>query len=70
MESKRTTLEDIGLQQQRILEMQAYLGPLVKQARLEGASWSQIGAQLGMSKQSAHERFGAIAAVPGLPESD
>jgi hypothetical protein len=63
METNRTTLEAIGLQQQRILEMQAYLGPLVKQARLEGASWSAIGRQLGISKQSAHERFGAIAAL-------
>ncbi len=57
MEKKRSTLEDLGQQQQRIVEMQAYLAPLVKQARLEGASWSDIGRQLGMSKQSAHEKY-------------
>ncbi|MET4147673.1 hypothetical protein [Arthrobacter sp. UYCo732] len=60
MEKNRSTLEDLGQQQMRILEMQASLGPLVKQARFEGASWAAIGRQLGMTKQAAHERFSAV----------
>jgi len=32
---------------------------LVQQARTEGRSWTEIGASLGISKQSAWERFSA-----------
>ena len=32
----------------------------VEQARAAGATWSQIGAATGMSRQSAHERWGHI----------
>ena len=31
----------------------------VAEARFEGASWSELGAVLGVSRQAAHERFGA-----------
>ena len=32
---------------------------LVEQARTDGRSWTEIGASLGISKQSAWERFSA-----------
>src|SRR5215468_9013692 len=35
----------------------AVLGYFVDQARKSGASWSQIGAALGVSKQAAQKRF-------------
>lgn len=35
------------------------LGRTVSLARRHGASWSQIGSALGISRQSAHERFAA-----------
>lgn len=40
-------------------DLNAAIVQAVKQARKGGQSWSQIGGQLGMSKQSAHERFSA-----------
>jgi hypothetical protein len=38
-------------------DLQAKLGELVRQARTDGYTWTQIGAALGMSKQAAWERF-------------
>jgi len=35
------------------------LREVVAEARLQGASWSELGAVLGVSRQAAHERFGA-----------
>jgi hypothetical protein len=32
----------------------------VRAARADGASWARVGAQLGISKQAANKRFGAI----------
>jgi DNA-directed RNA polymerase specialized sigma24 family protein len=40
-----------------IAELQSRLGELVRQARADGYTWTQIGAALGMSKQAAWERF-------------
>jgi len=34
------------------------IATLVGAARMAGASWSQIGAALGVSRQAAHERYG------------
>jgi hypothetical protein len=31
---------------------------LVAEAHKQGASWAQIGAALGISRQAAHERYG------------
>lgn len=31
---------------------------MVEQARLLGATWDEIGAALGMTRQAAHKRFG------------
>jgi hypothetical protein len=38
-------------------DLQAKLGELVRQARTDGYTWTQIGAALGISKQAAWERF-------------
>ncbi|HEX4531515.1 MAG TPA: Clp protease, partial [Acidimicrobiia bacterium] len=35
----------------------ALIGHFVDQARVSGASWSQIGASMGVSKQAAQQRF-------------
>jgi hypothetical protein len=42
----------------------ALIGHYVDQARRAGASWSQIGVQLGVSKQAVQQRFVARADVP------
>jgi hypothetical protein len=51
------------LSQLRWLELRVdnRLDLAVAHARLAGASWSQIGAELGMSKQSAAQRFRAAS---------
>ena len=41
------------------------IGHFVDQARRSGASWSQIGASMGVSKQAAQQRF-----VPARPGQD
>lgn len=38
-------------------DLQAKLSELVRQARADGYTWTQIGAALGISKQAAWERF-------------
>jgi len=43
----------------------AVLGYFVDQARKSGASWSQIGTAMGVSKQAAQKRF--FAPAPGSP---
>jgi hypothetical protein len=54
-------LDDLqgALEVAELLEEQsrALLGYFVDQARAAGASWSQIGASLGISKQAAQKRF-------------
>ena len=38
-------------------DLQEKLGELVRHARADGYTWTQIGAALGISKQAAWERF-------------
>jgi hypothetical protein len=42
------------------------IGHFVDQARRSGASWSQIGSSMGVSKQAAQQRFVPRGPVPGL----
>jgi ATP-dependent Clp protease ATP-binding subunit ClpA len=44
----------------------ALIGYFVDQARRSGASWSQIGAAMGVSKQAAQKRF--VGAAPDSPD--
>lgn len=48
------TLPELWADQQ---DLNAAILAAVKAARSGGQSWAQIGSQLGMTKQSAHERF-------------
>lgn len=59
MNTERTTLGDLTEQQRRIAEMDEYLKANVFTARLEGYSWEQIGESLGISKQTAFNRYAA-----------
>ena len=38
---------------------------LVEEARQDGASWTDVGRQLGLTKQGAQQRFGPILTPPG-----
>src|SRR5207248_11001689 len=44
----------------------ALIGYFVDQARRSGASWSQIGSAMGVSKQAAQKRF--VTALPDEPD--
>lgn len=43
------------------------VGHFVEAARRAGASWAEIGRELGVSKQAAHQRFVPSAAGPVVP---
>lgn len=47
-----------------LAELERWQKPLIEQAvaaaRVAGNSWAEIGAALGITKQSAHERFNAV----------
>jgi hypothetical protein len=47
----------------------ALIGYFVDQARRSGASWTQIGESMGVSKQAAQKRFVSKAQEYGLPAS-
>jgi hypothetical protein len=55
---ERTLLEPILEAHRAIANDQAALIKTVRRAREGGASWTEIGWQLGISKQAAWERFG------------
>lgn len=52
-------LREIGRLRGRMTEMEAAIAAAVATAREHGAPWSAIGAELGVSKQAAHERYGS-----------
>lgn len=44
-------------------EVERLISTNVALARRDGASWSELGDALGVSKQAAHERYGTTAAT-------
>ncbi len=65
----RTVLGDIAEQQRRIDEMGEYLKASVKQARLAGKSWAEIGEAIGESKQTAFNRYAKYCVDPSNPDA-
>lgn len=57
MTSYLTTLENTA---RHIKALKAEIPIIVSQARATGASWTAIGAALGMSKQGALQQFGTV----------
>ncbi len=47
----------VSVSDQLEAQSDALIGHFVDQARRSGASWSQIGASMGVSKQAAQQRF-------------
>ncbi len=66
----RTVVDDIQEQQRRIDEMGEYLKASVKQARLTGHTWVEIGSAIGQSKQTAFNRYAKFCVGPnGTPDA-
>ena len=53
-----------------VLRSEARLGEAVAAAREAGATWAQIGEAVGMSRQSAHERWGHAPRYSGCRRRD
>jgi hypothetical protein len=51
-------------------ETRVILGRAVAAARSGGASWALIGAELGMSRQAAQQRFGASGGIDAVGDSE
>jgi hypothetical protein len=55
---RRLLLDHIHQAVEAAADHQRYIDEMVSQARAEGASWKQIGEALGVTYQSAWERYG------------
>ncbi|WP_455833761.1 hypothetical protein [Pseudarthrobacter siccitolerans] len=62
-DKKQEALEAIRWPMKALKQEEARLHGYVTVARNEGASWSEIGAVLGTTKQAAQQRFGAQEAI-------
>lgn len=56
-EARVTALEALAAAHQLAEALRAVYGPLVGAAQAEGASWADIGAALGISRQAAHTTY-------------
>lgn len=56
------TLISVRSMAQAVNDAQAQLTEAVREARRDGRSWADIGGAVGISRQSAHERWGQIRA--------
>jgi hypothetical protein len=52
------TLDQIHTKAQQIEELTDALGYFVRGARKEGATWADIGRELGVTRSAAQQRFG------------
>jgi len=59
-DAKQTALRALADWKERDEELQAELEETVRQAREVGASWEEIGYELGVTKQAAHKKFGSL----------
>jgi hypothetical protein len=68
--SAETVLDE--LQAQGLVARVAAIGvrDAVRDAINLGASWNDVGAALGITRQGAHKRFAAIVREPPDPEAD
>lgn len=57
----RTWISTLEEHQRRINEMNAATFSMVRQAKLAGASWADIGGALGISRQAAWEMYAGVA---------
>jgi hypothetical protein len=57
MTNKQNALDDLWTFEEQRLSAEAEIAPLVARARAAGASWTEIGKVLGISKQAAQQRY-------------
>lgn len=66
----RGALKEAAKAVERVRASESRLDETVAAARAAGATWMQIGEATGMSRQSAHERWGHIARAGGCRRTD
>lgn len=66
----KATLKATGRAVERVRLSELRLDEAVAEARAPGATWMQIGAVTGMSRQSAHARWGHIPGPDGCRRPD
>lgn len=59
--SQSSKLQNLGLMAASARELEQRLAGAVAGARAEGASWAQIGASLGITRQAAQQKYGKKA---------
>jgi hypothetical protein len=59
MTEDQDILDEIIAASERAADWLLQLQSLVRQARLDGATWQEIADALGVSKQAAQQRFGS-----------
>lgn len=59
--TQESALSELSLASLTLQQAESHVDAAVVRAREAGLSWAQIGATLGISRQSAHERWGHLA---------
>lgn len=66
---RRAAVQSVAAAMDQVRERQRRLDDAVAVARAAGATWGEIGAAAGMTRQSAHERWGHLVR-PGCPRDE